>query len=125
MTIFAIDFDGTCVQHAYPQLGPDVPGAASTLLELNANGHQLILWTMRSNETLQQAVSWFRARGIKLFGINNNPDQKTWTNSPKQYANVYIDDAALGMRLIYPSGDRRPYVDWRYVRSELKALGYI
>lgn len=124
MAIIAVDFDGTCVQHAYPEVGQDIPGAVSVLLELNSNGHQLILWTMRSNETLQQAVSWFKERGIKLYGINSNPDQKTWTSSPKQYANIYIDDAALGMRLIRPSGVR-PYVDWHFVRSELKDAGYL
>ena len=42
-----IDFDGTCVKHEFPEIGEDI-GAAPVLKELIANGHRLILFTMRS-----------------------------------------------------------------------------
>jgi len=44
--IIAIDFDGTCVTHAYPKIGKDI-GAVPVLKQLVQYGHQLILWTMR------------------------------------------------------------------------------
>jgi len=103
MTTFAIDFDGTCVEHDYPRMGPDVPGAVETLGALVAQGHSLILWTMRSGDELAEAVGWFEARNIALLGANVNESQKAWTDSPKVYAHVYIDDAALGCPLIHPS----------------------
>ena len=96
--IIAIDFDGTVVKHKYPLIGEDV-GAIEILKELLSNGHQLILYTMRSNEYLLEAEVYLKSRGIELYGVNENPQQKEWTNSNKVYANLYIDDAALGVPL--------------------------
>lgn len=115
MEIYAIDFDGTCVDHRYPHIGDDVPGAVSVLKRLVANGHKLILNTMRSDNALQLAVNWFSHHDIPLYGINENPDQREWTNSPKVYANFYIDDAAVGCPLIHPEGFSRECVDWNLV----------
>lgn len=118
--IFAVDFDGTCVTHEYPKVGRDVPICQDVLKWMNANGHKIILWTMRSNKELQDAVKWFEARGIELWGINENPQQKEWTTSPKAYAQIYIDDAALGCPLIYQEGKGRPYVDWNIVQQIIR-----
>lgn len=113
----AIDFDGTCVKHAYPKIGADI-GAVPILQELIEDGHQLILFTMRSDEGLEEAINWFDINGIELYGIQADPNQTKWTDSPKAYAHLYIDDAALGCPLIHEDG-RRPYVDWIEVRNEL------
>lgn len=43
-----IDFDGTCVTHEFPEVGKDI-GAVSVLKELIKSGHNLILFTMRSD----------------------------------------------------------------------------
>lgn len=119
--IISVDFDGTCVEHAYPDVGKDI-GAAPVLKALASKGHQLILFTMRSGETLADACAWFHTNGIPLYGINENPDQHTWTSSPKPYANLYIDDAAFGCPLITPPNGKRPYVDWEQVA---KAFGIV
>ena len=124
MTI-AIDFDGTCVTHEYPEIGRDL-GATTTLKTLVDNGHKLILLTMRSRKTLEDAKYWFEERGIPLFGINENPTQKRWTESPKVYANLYIDDANLGVPLVKNSiASNRPYVDWKLVLIDLYNRGCI
>ena len=118
--ILCIDFDGTCVTHEYPKIGKDI-GAEDVLKELVKNGHQLILWTMRSGETLDIAVKWFEERSIPLFGINENPTQKTWTTSNKAYAHKYIDDAAMGAPLKEDirGGLHRPYIDWDKLKELL------
>lgn len=120
-----IDFDGTCVTHEFPEIGEDI-GAVPVLQALVARGHSLILFTMRSTrrdrDYLGEAVNWFKEKGIPLYGINKNPTQEKWTSSPKAYGQLYIDDAALGIPLIYP-GVKRPYVDWKKVRTELELLG--
>lgn len=116
--VYAIDFDGTCVTHMYPKLGRDI-GAAAVLTKMVARGDKLVLNTMRSGEALLEAVEWFKTNGLPLFGVNTNPQQKRWTSSPKVYANVYIDDAALGCPLIYPTTGERPYVDWSKVAQLL------
>ena len=116
----AIDFDGTCVEHDYPAVGMDVAGAAETLRQLQAKGHRLILYTMRSGELLEAAVEWFRSHNIEFWAINENPEQRTWSASPKVYADYYIDDAALGTPIIYIDGAPRPVVDWTRLRELLE-----
>lgn len=117
--IIAVDFDGTCVTREYPKVGRDI-GAEPILKMLVNKGHQLILWTMRSNEYLEDAVNWFKNRNIPLFGINNNPEQHTWTNSQKAYANLYIDDAALGIPLCKGILGERDYVNWDAIEILLR-----
>jgi hypothetical protein len=139
--IIAIDFDGTCVTHEFPKIGKDI-NAVSVLKELVGNGHQLVLFTMRSDiinptgednelhlesgKYLTDAVNWFKENGIPLYGIQNNPTQHTWTTSPKAYAQIYIDDAALGCPLKFDKDfAERPFVDWAIVRAMLKRGGVI
>ena len=143
-----IDFDGTCVTHEFPLIGKDI-GAEPVLKELVENGHKLILFTMRSDKEdvysdnhfihkkagqyLTEAVNWFKERNIPLYGIQTNPTQSTWTNSPKAYGEIFIDDAGLGCPLVYGDFDgfgngtwfERPYVDWKEVRNKLVLMGVL
>ncbi len=132
-----IDFDGTVVTHEFPKIGQDI-GAQPVLKEIIANGHRLILFTMRSdiinpkgedNELhlesgnyLTEAVDWFKKNNIPLYGIQTNPTQHTWTTSPKAYGQLMIDDSALGCPLkssINGEYNKRPFVDWDSVRLYL------
>lgn len=130
--IIAVDFDGTCVTHEFPEVGRDI-GAAPVLQDLVRNGHQLILYTVRSflsndeefSGGLPEAIEWFGKNGIPLFGINNNPEQAAWSSSPKVYCHLVIDDINLGTPLIYPIDGGRPYVDWVKVRKMLCKLGIL
>ncbi len=116
-----IDFDGTCVTHEFPEVGKDI-GAAVVLKRVVKAGHNLILFTMRSDEHLENAVKWFETNEIPLCGINKNPAQKKWTNSPKAYGQLYIDDAALGCPLIEAEKiSERPFVDWVAVNEYLQS----
>ncbi len=122
-----IDFDGTIVDHRYPEIGEPVPMAVKWLLRLQDSGARLILFTMRSDDPrfgnlLTDAVQYLEKNGIKLFGINANPDQKTWTSSPKAYAHIYVDDSAFGCPLIQHKGFARPCVDWKKVGPQLEHM---
>ena len=136
-----IDFDGTCVTHEFPKVGKDI-GAIPVLNKLADAGHNLILFTMRSDieevtsddygihkqagEYLTDAVNWFIDNHIPLHGVNVNPTQHTWTKSPKAYGQLYIDDAALGCPLIFNSEiSDRPFVDWAKVEEVLKVIGVL
>ena len=118
--IIAVDFDGTCVEHDYPAVGMEVEGAVETLRALQSKGHRLILFTMRSGMKLEAAVKWFKDRKIELWAINKNPEQAEWTESPKVYADIYIDDSALGCPIMFIDGVRRPVVCWAKVRQKLE-----
>ena len=122
--VIAVDFDGTCVEHDYPHIGNEI-GAVHVLLKIQEKGHKIMLWTMRSGETLKDAVLWFQNNHIRLWGINENPEQKktNWSTSHKQYANYYIDDAAIGTPLVMDP--IRPYVDWIRMEYELEKMGII
>ena len=121
----AVDFDGTCVTHEYPEVGKDI-GAIPVLRALRENGHHIILNTMRDSQELEDAKMWFAYNGINLFGVNHNPTQDGWTTSPKVYAQLYIDDAAMGCFLCYnPEISNRPYVDWKETTNYLHTRGLI
>jgi len=133
--IIAIDFDGTIVTHEFPEIGKPVPGAIEVMKNLQNQGHKLILYTMRSDiedphsdygqdifpeggEYLTEALDYCKNNGIEFWGVNENPEQHSWTHSPKAYAQIYIDDATLGCPLVYPKIGK-PYVDWLKVEKQL------
>jgi trehalose-6-phosphatase len=120
MTI-AVDFDGTVVKHKYPAVGETVDGAVETLKRITEKGNRIILWTMRHGKELEDAVKWYEENGIPLFGINGNPEQVSWTESPKAYAQIYIDDAAIGCPMKF-DGQMNWHVDWQRVAELLEVM---
>ena len=123
----SLDFDGTVVGHTYPGIGKDI-GAIPVLKELVENGCRLILWTMRGtyDSGLEDAKNWFKENDIPLFGIQTNPYQGRWTNSPKPHSHLIIDDTALGIPLRYDSSiSDRPFVDWTFTRDILIEKGFL
>ena len=123
--IVCVDFDGTCVLHAYPKIGEEVPHAIDVLKKLNENEVKIILWTIRSGEYLQEAIDWFSYRKIEIWSVNKNPNQRFWSKSPKAYAPVYIDDAALGCPLKLPPDGNRPFADWLQIEKLLQEIDYL
>jgi len=131
--IIAVDFDGTIVAHEFPAIGAESPGAFGWLKRWQRAGAKLILWTMRSDgrsddgkpqngPVLTQAVEFCRANGLEFWAVNENPGQASWTNSPKAYAHLYVDDAALGVPLREnPKAGGRPMVDWSKVGPDVLA----
>jgi hypothetical protein len=123
--IIAVDFDGTIVEHQFPDIGKEVPGAIAWLKQFQGMGARLILWTMRSDERgdgtnpLSEAVEFCKSRGIEFWAVNTNPEQTSWTDSPKAYAHVYIDDAACGCPLRESFTTDRPMVDWSVVGPDV------
>jgi len=122
-----VDFDGTLVDHRFPEIGKPVPDAIKWLKRIQSAGGKIILYTMRSDGTLMgtlltDAVNYLKSEGIELFGVNRNPTQDSWTSSPKAYGEIYIDDAAFGCPLIKPKGFARPCVDWKKVGPEVEHI---
>lgn len=124
--IICVDFDGTIVKHKFPEIGEPLVGAFYWLKTFQDLGAKLILWTMRNDRDepdapneglyLTAAVEICKENDIVFWGVNRNPEQYSWTDSPKAYADVYIDDAAFGCPLKESAtAGERPYVDWDVV----------
>ena len=58
--IYAIDFDGTIVENAFPEIGKLSAKAERFIRELKARGDKWILYTMREGET-SKAQSFLRS----------------------------------------------------------------
>ncbi|MBR0254529.1 MAG: hypothetical protein IJQ69_01270 [Bacteroidales bacterium] len=97
MTI-AVDFDGTIVEHRYPEIGKEKPFAIQCLKQLQQEGNRLILWTSREGKLLEDAVAFCHERGLDFYAVNSNqPDDALFKYpSAKVIADVYIDDRNLG-----------------------------
>ena len=113
---FAIDFDGTLVENAYPEMGKPIEGAVEVIRELMEKGVRIILNTMRTDAALNDAVVYCNKNYIDLYGINENPDQAKWTDSKKLFAHVYIDDRGAGTPLKHDSNGEA-CVDWEKMRE--------
>ena len=99
MTI-AVDFDGTIVRHRYPAIGEEIPFATQTLKKLIEERHQLILWSVREGELLDDAVEWCRQRGVEFYAVNRDyPEEDIQLNehfSRKLKVDLFIDDRNVG-----------------------------
>lgn len=94
----AVDFDGTIVEHRYPEIGRTRPLAFQTLKALQEKGHRLILWTYRNGKELTEAINFCHKHGIDFYAVNKNYPEEVWeeSQSRKILADIYIDDRNLG-----------------------------
>jgi hydroxymethylpyrimidine pyrophosphatase-like HAD family hydrolase len=114
MTIF-IDFDGTIVEHDFPEIGKPLDGAFDTMLSLKEAGYKLVLWTCREDQPerayLSEAVEFCNKNGIEFDSVN---DTLLWDEfrkgelKRKPYYDYCIDDRNLG-----------GFLGWDWVRQEL------
>ena len=94
----AIDFDGTIVEHKYPEIGEEKLFAIETLKQIQKQGHQLVLWTYRTGRELDAAVEFCRKKGLEFYAVNKNYPEEIWeADSPRKIdAEIFIDDRNLG-----------------------------
>jgi len=94
----AVDFDGTIVDHEYPEIGKPKLFAFETLKALQDKGASLILWTFRTGKELEEAVEFCKKNGIEFYAVNKNYPEEIFDDSisRKINADIYIDDRNLG-----------------------------
>ena len=104
--IIAVDFDGTLVENAYPNIGElkiDKETGYSILdkvKELQNSGWQVILWTCRCNERLTDAIKWCEEREFFPDAVNENVQEIKDAfdgEGIKVFANIYLDDRAVNV----------------------------
>lgn len=156
MAIIAVDFDGTCVVSLpEPGLCEIDTGAEKVIKQLISAGHKIILWTCRNHsknnpynytngefreneDSLDEAIEWFKKRNIQLYGINKVPDETFIIgDSRKALYDLLIDDTSLGAKLIYgeveyaalDTGEIKRTqafsIDWKWVEYECKKIGLL
>lgn len=99
--VIAVDFDGTIVDHRYPEIGEERPFATEILRKLIEERHKLILWTVRDGKLLQDAIDWCAERGVHFYAVNSNNsemfnEEKEQRFSCKVNADLFIDDCNIG-----------------------------
>ena len=96
--IIAIDFDGTIVENAYPDIGKTMIFAFETMKKMQEDGHRLILWTYRHGKRLQNAIDFCKDNGIVFYAVNNSYPEEIFdhTASRKINADLFIDDRNIG-----------------------------
>ncbi len=100
--IFAVDFDGTLVEHNFPNIGATKTDVLEFVRKLQAQGHKFILFTCRNGASLQEAINWCIDRGIPPDAVND--DVKSIKESAfgkeksvKPFAHYYVDDCAVSI----------------------------
>lgn len=96
--IYAVDFDGTLCENAWPEIGAPNYILIRSLIEMQKKGHKVILWTCRTGDHLDAAVEWCRDQGLEFDAINENVPEIIAAfegESRKIFANVYIDDLSV------------------------------
>ena len=98
--IFAVDFDGTIVKNAFPDIGEELEDAVRTI------------WTCRSGFRLCEMIRWLTDNGFFPDTVNTNAIPVEGFGNTKIYADIYIDDRNLGgfpgwdtVREIYLKGE--------------------
>jgi hypothetical protein len=97
--IIAIDFDGTLHTGKWPEIGAPAPYAVEVMNRLKADGHYLIIWTCRENETQTAMINWLLEKGIPFDRVNEHKPgscELYGYKARKVYAHLYIDDKQVG-----------------------------
>ena len=97
--IYAIDFDGTIVENAFPEIGALNPEAERFIRQIRERGDKWILYTMREGEHLEHALEYLRSINLVPDVVNDNlPEMcRFYGNNPRKvFANIYIDDHNAG-----------------------------
>lgn len=93
--IMAVDFDGTLVDDAYPEIGVERISTCNFVRSLQKLGIKSILWTSRTGQDLEDAINWCTEHNLHFDTVNENiPEVKALTgqDTRKVYADVYLDD---------------------------------
>lgn len=100
--IIAVDFDGVLCKNKFPGIGEPNYGMISTIRELIDTGHEVILWTSRTDNELDEAVAWCNDRGLHFCAVNENAPSnikkyiEMYPNGTRKvYADIYVDDHNL------------------------------
>lgn len=127
-----LDFDGTVVEHDYPNIGKLSPNALEVIKKLQTAGHTIILNTMRvefEDDSMQEALDFINLNET-VTGINISRQTKhkvypqRW-NLDKIEDEIYIDDITPNIPLIKATEVDGMMVDWLEIEKQLIERGIL
>ena len=129
---FYLDFDGTVVEHAYPEIGAPNPGSIDVIRKLQEAGHTIILNTYRADidlSSLEAAIAYLERVEHSLLPMHSVEPLKiippAWNWEVfMENGIIYIDDICSGTPLIpnrlLPNGQM---VDWKVLDEWFEEQG--
>ncbi|MFK7771610.1 MAG: hypothetical protein AB8F94_05700 [Saprospiraceae bacterium] len=128
-----LDFDGTVVEHQYPNIGIYNEGCFEVIKKLQKAGHHIILNTYRANlkdGTLQVAMTYLNFWAIEedfivikeFEKIKIEPHPWDW-NYFSANDLIYIDDICKNIPLKPAIEAEYPIVDWEKLDQEFEKKG--
>lgn len=126
--IYAIDFDGTLCENAYPNIGKPITETITFIKDLKLDGGKLILWTCRAGEHLEKAIKWCENQGIYFDSVNENLPEviKNYnSDSRKITADYYIDDKGINAKDIFQIKEGGGYMKIEIRNNQVIIEGYV
>lgn len=89
MRTVAVDFDGTLVEHVFPEVGDWLPGAVDFLKNLQKRGYRVVIHSCRTSylKGATEIREKLRDAGLKGVELHTEPG--------KPLAVAYVDDRAV------------------------------
>lgn len=101
--VVAVDLDSTLWTEDYPHMGELFPHAIRTVNKMLELGYEVVLWTARGGDVLQESVLHLGDYGLDIdhpnFKVNEHAKYNTDrfpVQSPKVNCDVLLDDKAYG-----------------------------
>lgn len=105
--VICVDFDGTLVEHRFPEIGRPKDAVIEWVKQHQKLGTKLILWTCRedhpSRAYLAEAVTYCQEMlGITFDAVNENieKNRNLCFATRKPLADVYLDDRAINVEYL-------------------------
>ena len=98
--IISVDFDGTLAITDYPNIISPVRVVINKVIELQNQGHTIILNTCRHDMELDNAVEWCKEQGVLFDYINKNTKEliEQYGDCRKIAADYYVDDKNISIK---------------------------
>ena len=129
-----LDFDGTVVEHYFPEIGAENPHAIKVIARLQAAGHEIVLNTYRADIDVQhvhEALDFIHSfkeiqHAIEKFLPKKLEPRSFDLEVAKESNQLYIDDISTGIpmkrNIVLEHG---MMVDWIELEKKLEEVGII
>lgn len=114
--IIGIDFDDTIAYSEEDNIPKRLlPNAKEVINWLHKQGCTIIIWTCRPLKDLPIIVNFLMKNKIHYDKINEQSDSVTFTDSPKIFCNLYVDDRSF-------ENYREKEINWLEIKEKIRKI---